>query len=117
MPSPTAALQTAQQNLTRVKDILSFHGKSTTPAKGPPLTKDTSLVLGATALTYAVWENYIEQLALAAVAHQAAVIDPGSVPASARKALAGYADAWDLAGDGWRSKWNELIESRALGDG
>jgi hypothetical protein len=61
---PSQSLLAAQANLGVVNDILSFHSKEKNPAPGAPMTADASLVLGATALLYAVWEAYTEDLAI-----------------------------------------------------
>ncbi len=111
------AAATAQQNLTRVTDILSFHAKEQQPAAGAPPARHTSLVLGATALAYAAWESYVEQVAVEVVAFLSAQLSAAQVPTRVRELLAYEASPWDLTGDGWRREWEQLIHRRAYGDG
>lgn len=111
-----AALTT---NLGTVDDIAWFHQKQQVAAAGPPPNRDRSLVLGATAVLYAAWEGYVEQLAMDAVSWLAPQIPLADVPAGVRATLEGLdgVGAWDFAGDGWRNLWIQAVRDRAVGDG
>ena len=105
-------------NLGTVDDIVWFHQKEQLPNVGAPPNRDRSLVLGATALLYAAWEGYIEQLAIVAVDWLAGQIDAAAVPARVQKTLeeAGVGH-WDFAGDGWKTVWKAEVRQFAVGDG
>lgn len=71
--------------------------------------------LSATAMAYAVWENYAEQVAIEVVKHLAAEVPPESVPDQIRTELS-KRDAWQLTvHPGWRSLWVEMVRLRAVG--
>ena len=115
---PSAARTALTGNLSTVDDIIWFHQKQQAPGAGAPPNRDRSLVLGATALLYASWEGYIEQLAISAVEWLAPRLDSGAVPAKVRSTLEnGGATAWDFAGDGWRDVWKKAVREHAVGDG
>jgi hypothetical protein len=112
---PSQSLLAAQANLGVVNDILSFHSKEKNPAPGAPMTADASLVLGATALLYAVWEAYTEDLAIELVDVLSKGLTPAKVPTPLRKKIVNGATKWDLAGDGWRSVWRKRVKDYARG--
>jgi hypothetical protein len=115
---PSAARQALAGNLATVDDIIWFHQKQQVPGAGAPPNRDRSLVLGATALLYASWEGYVEQLAICAVEWLAPRIEPANVPAKVRATLDnGGATAWDFAGGGWRNVWLSAVREHAVGDG
>lgn len=114
---PSASFGIYEANAQRVDDILSFHDKELNAAAGPPPGPDRSLVLGAIALTYASWEAYIEQVAVEVVTFLAGALTPQTVPTSVQQELMARYGGWDLAGDGWRTKWTELVSERFLGTG
>lgn len=111
----SSSLETAQANLGRVDDILSFHSKSQDPSPGAPPSANASLVLGATALTYAAWEVYVEDLAVEAVGELSRKFAPSKVPSALRKQIVDGCQKWDLVGDGWRRVWRDRVEREARG--
>lgn len=114
---PSSASVASATNLSRVDDILSFHSKTTSPTKGPPPGKDRSLVLGAVALVYASWEAYIERVAVEVTTYLASTLPPAAVPSTARACISNAAVPWDLVGDGWRTRWTEVVTRLAIGSG
>lgn len=112
---PSTALQTAQTNLQRVSDILSFHTKEKNPGVGAPPPADASLVLGATALTYAAWEAYVEDLAIEVVAFLSKTIPVSKVDDEVRTKIAENVPKWSLAGSGWRKVWRDQVYVFARG--
>lgn len=114
---PSQARGTALENLARVDHILSFHSKELDPTVGPPPGPDRSLVLGAIALLYAVWEAYVELVAVESTAYLSTSLQPAAVPGTVRTALQAETDPWDLVGEGWRQAWRDLVKRKALGAG
>lgn len=115
---PSNARQALAGNLGTVDDIIWFHQKEQAPGVGAPPNRDRSLVLGATAVLYAAWEGYVEQLAISAVDWLAPRIGPAGVPQTVRQTLESCgATAWDFAGDGWRAVWTKAVRDHAVGDG
>lgn len=55
--------------------------------KGKPSKDETTLFLGAVSFAYAVWENYVEELAIELTRRLAAEIAPEQIPTASRAAL------------------------------
>lgn len=101
----------ADEGLEIVDNVLSF-GKS---GVGNPGKREQSLFLSSTAMAYAVWENYVEQVAIELAEFIAGNIDPAAVPEKPRMELS-KRDAWEISvHPGWRILWVELVKSRAVG--
>ena len=112
---PSDAKEVLEKNLTKVVDILSFHDKVQNPAVGAPPTASRSLVLGGAVLAYAAWEGYVERLAIEACTRLADHLAPDQVEAAVKQKI--KAEAWEMAGDGWRNVWKERVHLKAYGDG
>jgi hypothetical protein len=113
--SPTtwssAALQ-ADAGLEIVDNVLSY-AKTTV---GNPGKREQALFLSAVAMAYAVWENYVEQVAIEVVKAMIDEIAPEDVPERVRRELAKH-DSWELTvHPGWRALWVRLVEKRAVGN-
>ncbi|MGH9015247.1 MAG: hypothetical protein ACRDZ1_15125 [Acidimicrobiia bacterium] len=101
----------ADEGLKIVDNVLSF----AKTGAGKPGKKEESLFLSSTAMAYAVWENYVEQVAIELVEFIASNIAPDSVPDRPKQELSKN-DAWHLAvHPGWRILWVDLVKTRALG--
>ncbi len=102
--------------LKAVDDVLSF-AKS---GVGKPSKKEQSLFVASVALSYAVWENYVEEVAVEVTTALAEQIGEGNVPASVRDWLMKMQPpptAWDLVvHPGWRELWVQMVRARAKGD-
>lgn len=74
-------------------------------------------MLGAVALVYASWEAYIERVAVEVTTYLASTLPPAAVPSTARACISNAAVPWDLVGDGWRTRWTEVVTRLAIGSG
>lgn len=101
--------------LEAVDNVLSF-AKATS---GKPSAAEQSLFVASVALSYAVWENYVEELALETAQKLSSSIDPPRVPDSVRDAILHRQPAptaWDLnVHPGWRALWVDTVTVRAKG--
>lgn len=105
-------LKNLEPGLKAVDNVLSF-AKS---GAGKPSAKERSLFVGSIALSYAVWENFAEDLAVEAVTFVAEKIDPADVPEAARKFTEQGTTPWELAvHPGWRQLWVARVTERAKG--
>lgn len=77
----TSAHGDLKQALKVVDDILSF----VKAGSGKPSKKERALF--AAAISYGVWENYVEQLAIELVREMASKLDPEKVPDRIKKTL------------------------------
>jgi hypothetical protein len=101
----------ADEGLGIVDNVLSF-GKS---GRGKPGRREESLFLSSTAMAYAVWENYVEQVAIELANFIASNIAEAAVPDRPKLELSKH-DAWELVvHPGWRVLWVEAVTTRALG--
>jgi hypothetical protein len=83
---------------------------------GKPGKREQALFLASTAMAYAVWENYVEQVAIEVVEFISNEIKAADVPDRPKQELA-KRDAWSLSvHPGWRALWVEIIRTRAVGD-
>jgi hypothetical protein len=101
----------ADSGLKIVDNVLSYAKTGV----GKPGQKEQSLFIASTAMAYAVWENYVEQVAIELVTVLSDGVDPEQVPEKPRQEIA-KADAWTLAvHPGWRARWAEIVATRAVG--
>lgn len=101
----------AADGLKIVDNVLSY----AKTGAGQPGRKEQSLFLASTAMAYAVWENYVEQVAIELVEFLAERTPPELVPDKPRQELS-KKDAWELAvHPGWRAMWVEMVRTRAVG--
>lgn len=83
--------------------------------RGRPRKEQRSLYLAAVTFTYAVWESYIEDVAIEITEVLAPAISSRKVPPPVRDALSDRG-AWQLAVDpGWRDLWVAEVSARAKG--
>lgn len=87
--------------------------------KGKPSKDETTLFLGAVSFAYAVWENYVEELAIELTRSLAAEIAPEQIPAASRAVIEKGASSWELSvHPGWRGLWiNRVITITKGGEG
>jgi hypothetical protein len=99
--------------LVAVDNVLSF--AKTKPGK--PSAKERSLFVASVALSYAVWENFAEDVIVEAVTFMAEHVDAEHVPEPAKDFIAKNTSAWELAvHPGWRQLWVDRLTLRAKGD-
>jgi hypothetical protein len=109
----SASLSHLATGLKAVDNVLSF--AKTKPGK--PLAKERSLFVASVALSYAVWENFAEDVVVEAVTFASELIHPERVPQPAKDFIARDATSWDLAvHPGWRRLWVERVIVKAKGD-
>lgn len=79
--------------------------------QGKPSKDEITLSLGAVSFAYAVWENYVEELAIELTRRLAAGIAPEQIPTAARAVIEKDATSWELSvHPGWRGLWiNRVI--------
>jgi hypothetical protein len=108
----TQAIVDADSGMRVVDGLMSF----ASDGRGKPTESQRSLYLAAVAFSYAVWENFIEDLAIELTDRLAIAIDPARVPDAARKAIEKNAQPWELAvHPGWRGLWVERVRGLAKG--
>jgi hypothetical protein len=108
------AFQDLGGGLKAVDDVLSF----AKPSVGKPTDQERSLFVASVALSYAVWENYVEEVAIEATRFLASHCAESKVPASVREwIMKSKPDAWDLVvHPGWRDLWLQMVQTRAKGN-
>ena len=88
--------------------------------RGQPSNEQRALYLGAIAFTYAVWESYVEEVAveLMEVAVEELQDHPDRVPEGARMWIEDGATPWELAvSPGWKGLWVSRVNVMTHGDG
>ena len=110
------AIADLRAGLGAVDDVLSF-AKS---GRGKPSKQEQSLFVASVALSYAVWENYIEEAAIEATDFLARACAESAVPETVRDWIMSAQPkptAWDLAvHPGWRELWIRMVRARAKGE-
>lgn len=112
MPS-SAARKNLISGMKSVDNVLSF----AKTGQGKPSAAERSLFVASVALSYAVWENFAEDLAVESVTFVAQKLDPARVPEAARKFIErNNTSPWQLAvHPGWRELWVERLREEAKG--
>jgi hypothetical protein len=101
----------ADEGLKIVDNVMSYAKTGV----GQPGRKEQSLFLSSTAMAYAVWENYVEQVAIELIEFIVANIASAAVPERPKQEIS-KKDAWDIAvHPGWQAIWIELVRNRAVG--
>jgi hypothetical protein len=100
--------------LVAVDDVLSFVKSGV----GKPSKQEQSLFVASVALSYAVWENYVEEVAIEVTTFLSKTIAEASVPSSVRDwIMKSHPTAWDLVvHPGWRELWVQMVRARAKGE-
>jgi len=102
---------TVPEGLQNVDYLLSFGNDY-----GPPTKQEQALFQAATAMTYAVWENYVEQVCLELANTLKGMVEAERMPEGPKKMLSDRS-TWELAVyPGWRDLWYDLVKLEALGD-
>ncbi|MGA2319737.1 MAG: hypothetical protein ABSG95_03210 [Solirubrobacteraceae bacterium] len=107
------ALADLRKGLKAVDDVLSYVKTSA----GKPSKPEQSLFVASVALSYAMWENYVEEVAIEAATLLGRDIKDADVPRSVRDwILKSNPTAWDIAVyPGWRALWLKVVTERAKG--
>jgi hypothetical protein len=110
------AFRDLQTGLVSVDDVLSYAKTGV----GKPKREERSLFVASVALSYAMWENYVEDVAIEATELLQRNIDPSAVPSEVRDWImksSPTSTAWDIAVyPGWRSLWLAMVTQQAKGD-
>lgn len=110
----TQASYSADAGMKVPEGIMSF----ASDGRGKPTTEQRCLYLGAIAFTYAVWESYIEDVAVELVTYAAREISEKDVPTDVQELIAKGASPWQLAvHPGWRGLWVDRIRQMTHGEG
>lgn len=106
-------LVATSQSLKHLGTGLKAFAKTT---GGKPSAQERSLFVASVALSYAVWENYTEDLAVEAATFIANEIDAAKVPEAAQAFVERDATPWELAvHPGWRTRWVDQLKLKAKG--
>jgi hypothetical protein len=107
------ALADLRKGLKAVDDVLG-HVKTSV---GKPSKPEQSLFVASVALSYAMWENYVEEVAIEAATVLGRDIKDADVPQSVRNwIMKSNPTAWDIAVyPGWRALWLKVVTERARG--
>lgn len=98
----------------KVPDGLMSFAKDT---RGKPPVQQRTLYLAAVSFGYAVWENYVEDLAIELTALLAENLPPERIPTKARELITKDSTPWELSvHPGWKGLWVSRIEQLAKGD-
>ena len=104
----------ARTGLKVVDGLMSY----ASDGRGKPSDQQRALYLGAVAFSYAVWENYVEDLAVEAAGWLAEEVEPSRLTGKVQRFISKDASVWELAvHPGWRGLWVERIIALAKGDG
>lgn len=104
----------ADRGLEVVDGIMSF----ISDGRGKPSKSQRALYVAAIAFAYALWENYVEDLAIELVEQMAPDVDPARLPESLVERINEGLTAWQLTVDpGWRREWVARTTLAAKGDG
>jgi hypothetical protein len=110
------AFRDLQTGLVSVDDVLSYAKTGV----GKPKREERSLFVASVALSYAMWENYVEDVAIEATELLQRNINPSAVPSEVRNWIMKSSPtptAWDIAVyPGWRSLWLAMVTQQAKGD-
>ena len=108
----TEAALAADEGMKVVTGLMGFVSSET----GNKHAQQLPLYLAAVTFSYAVWENYVEDLAYELTAALSATLEPSHLPMAARDAIESGASTWDLAVDpGWRGLWARKVRSLTKG--
>ncbi len=114
LKSSSRASLDAGQGLEVVDGIMSF----ISDGRGKPSKNQRALYVAAIAFAYALWENYVEDLAIELVQTVAPVIDPQRLPSTLVERISEGLTPWQLAvTPGWRQEWVTRATHAAKGDG
>ena len=85
--------------------------------QGKPSKDETTLFLGAVSFAYAVWENYVEEVAIELTGKLADGIAPERIPTASRAAIERDATSWELSvHPGWRGLWVNRVIAMTKGN-
>ena len=114
---PNALLQ-FQQMISDVNRLLEHHPNFEAALPGKPSNDEGPLLRSCVLLIYAAWEYYFEE-SLIEAAQELASNDLNMLPSETKKWVSGRPptskDAWNLAGEGWRSTLKGTVEVYARG--
>lgn len=109
----TQAAWDADEGMKVVDGLISFISDT----RGKPSTKQRALYVAAVTFSYAVWENYIEDLAIELVERMSPVITPERLPQGLVERINRDLTAGELSvAPGWRQVWVERTRLAAKGD-
>jgi hypothetical protein len=108
------ALTDLRTGLKAVDDVLSYVKQTA----GKPTKREKSLFVASVALSYAMWENYIEDVAIEVTGFLGDQLEPALVPAAVREWITkSHPNPWDIAvHPGWRALWRADVERLAKGE-
>jgi len=108
------ALTDLQKGLGAVDDVLSFVKQTA----GKPSKPEKSLFVASVGLSYAMWENYVEEAAIEVTVFLSGNLEPSLVPDAVRESITkAHSSPWEIAvHPGWRALWLADVERLAKGD-
>lgn len=110
----SAASKNADKSMSVPAGLMSFANDR----RGKPTNEQRTLYLGAIVFIYAVWENYVEEVALELARAASSLISPEAVPSGVQQLITKGATPWELSvSPGWRQLWVSRVEAMTVGDG
>jgi hypothetical protein len=108
------ALKDLRKGLVAVDDVLGFVKQTA----GKPSKPEKSLFVASVGLSYAMWENYVEEVAIEVTTFLSEQLPPALVPDEVRDAITkAHPSSWDIAvHPGWRALWRADVEKLAKGE-
>ncbi len=109
----SAAANAADVGMRVPRGLMSF----ATDTRGQPPREQRTLYLGAIAFAYAVWENFVEDLAIELIKVLADEISPDRVSKGSQKLILDGATAWEISvHPGWQGLWVDRVISLTKGN-
>jgi hypothetical protein len=88
------ALTDLQKGLGAVDDVLSFVKQTA----GKPSKPEKSLFVASVGLSYAMWENYVEEVAIEVTVFLSDNLEPALVPDAVRESITkAHSSPWEIA--------------------
>lgn len=111
----TKAALGADEGMKVPAGMMSFARSS----RGKPTANETTLFLGAVSFGYAVWENYVEEVAIELTERLSSTIAPERIPEVSKVEIEKSASPWELSvHPGWRGLWvRRVVEMTKGGEG
>lgn len=109
----TEASLNADKGLAIIDGLMEYASNR----RGNPAKKERALYLSSITFAYAVWENYLEEVAIELAGHLAGELRPEQMTRPDVRALIEKdASVWDLAvHPGWRVRWVDAVTAAAKG--
>lgn len=110
----------ARTDATKGLGIIAGLMEYASDKRGRRSKKEISLYMASVTFAYAVWENFVEEIAMELVtslAHSTDGLQPEQLRPHVRELIEDRATPWELAVEpGWRQLWIRRIKEMAVGE-